>query len=62
MTRFVVRRSVSDLQYCLFKVWDTTQRQFVFTTTREATAESYARVFEQAHVADLFGAESGAWR
>lgn len=62
MTRFVVRRSVSDLQYVLFSVWDTTQRQFVFTTTREATAESYARVFERAGQAEAVRRmENGAW-
>jgi hypothetical protein len=62
VSRFVVRRTVSDLQYCLFKVWDTTQRQFVFTTTREATAESYARVFERAGQAEAVQRmESGAW-
>jgi hypothetical protein len=60
--RFVIRKSVSDLGVQFFKVWDTTQRQFVFTTTREATAESYARVFERAGQAEAVQRmEAGTW-
>ncbi len=61
--RFVIRKSVSDLGFQFFKVWDTTDRRFVFATTRQTDAESYARRFEMAFHADLRqGAEVGAWR
>lgn len=60
--RFHVRKSVSELGPALWRIWDSTQRQFVFTTTREALAENCARRFEQAAVAELFGAADGSWR
>jgi hypothetical protein len=60
--RFQVRKSISELGPALWRVWDCTQRQFVFTTTREATAESYARVFERAGQAEAVQRmEAGSW-
>lgn len=60
--RFQVRKSTSDLQYCLWKVWDTTGRRFVFVTTRETDAEAYARRFERAAAREAAERlEAGTW-
>lgn len=60
--RFVVRKATSDLGYVYWRLWDTAERRFVLTTTREAEAESCARRLDRAARAEaVHRAEAGTW-
>jgi hypothetical protein len=60
--RFQVRAAHSEIGPTLYRIFDTRDGRFVAVFTRDVQAKNAAQIFEQAHVADLFGAESGAWR